>query len=300
MSESPVTVLTELPHPARTARWGPWRATPPGSRPVRRLRLLLLHGFAGAPGELRPLGQALLQRGFSVEAPLLPGHGENLEAMREVLLEDWLEAVALTYQRLRQQDQPVALVGFNLGGALSLRLASQLNPRAVCCLAAPAGPLPEASYPRQDDLRSTLANLDDTRSSEIRRWRYLGYHLAVPESFFAQYQRLLQEVPEHLPEVRCPLLVAQSRFDRVTPPPHAEQIVAEAKRADCRLVWCRKAGHALPVDVGRQALFQEIGRFLETQDRECAKPFVSDLRADTPNRRPPTPPAETEPPPDTL
>lgn len=222
---------------------------------------------------MRPLGQALLNRGFMVQAPLLPGHGENLEAMREVQLEDWLEAVRLTYESMRRDDSPVALVGFCLGGALALRLASHIYPRAVCCLATPARPLPQTAFPGTPGLRSNAKNVNDSPSAEVRRWRNLGCHQMVPEAFHAQYQILLASLAAELPQVCCPLLVAQSRSDSITPAADAEQIVNAVRSERRKLVWSRKAGHGLPVDVGRRALFAEIASFLEEEDRATAPVF---------------------------
>jgi carboxylesterase len=276
MADPPIMEPTELPHPARSARWGPWKAVPRGeSVPRKKLKLLLLHGFAGAPGELRPLGKALLNRGFSVVAPLLPGHGENLEAMREVLLDDWLEAVTASYESLRRDDSPVGLVGFCLGGALALHLAGRLNPRVVCCLATPAGPLPESAFPLTAGLRSNLQNANDSPSAEVRRWRSLGCHHLVPDIFLERYQELLRALPTSLPEVRCPLLVAQSRGDNITPPEDAERLVAAVRSERCKLVWSRRAGHGLPVDVGRRALFAEMVSFLEQVEQSSQLPFTN-------------------------
>lgn len=273
MQDPPIVELSELPHPARSARWGPWRAQPHASVSPRRLKLLLLHGFGGAPGEMRPLGQALLGRGFSVKAPLLPGHGENLEAMREILLEDWLDAVRLVYESMHRDDSPVALVGFCLGGALALRLAAHLYPRAVCCLATPARPLPDSAFPGVTGLRSNGKNINDSPSAEVRRWRNLGCHQMVPESFFARYQELLGSLKSELPAISCPLLVAQSRNDAITPSGDAELVINSVRSERRKLVWSRKAGHALPVDVGRRALFAEIASFLEEEDKTAAPVF---------------------------
>lgn len=274
MVDPPIVELTELPHPARSARWGPWKASPSGDPSARKkLKLLLLHGFAGGPGEMRPLGSALLNRGFSVLAPLLPGHGENLEAMREVCLHDWLEAVRSSYESLRRDDSPVAVIGFCLGGSLALRLAGQLNPRALCCLASPAGPLSEAAFPATAGLRSNQKNINDSPSAQVRRWRDLGCHQLVPQAFFARYQELLGDLAASLPEVRCPLLVAQSRGDGIVLPGHAERLVEAVGSERCKLVWSRRAGHALPVDVGRRALFAEIVSFLEEVEQSAAPVF---------------------------
>jgi esterase/lipase len=197
-----------------------------------------------------------------------------MDAMKEVRLEDWLDAVSLTYERLHADGSPVALLGFCLGGALALRLARPLNPRALCLLATPAGPLPETSFPRMAGLRSTGKSVNDSPSAEVRRWRHMACHQLVPEAFYAQYQSLLKGLAAAARQVRCPILVAQSRGDGITPPADAERLLGAISGERRKLVWSRRAGHALPVDVGRRALFAEIAGFLEQTDEAAASVFT--------------------------
>jgi esterase/lipase len=193
--------------------------------------------------------------------------------MREILLDDWLEAVTLSYESLRRDDSPVAVIGFCLGGALALRLAGQLHPRVLVCLAAPARPLAEGTFPGTTGLRSNHKNINDSSSAEVRRWRHLGCHQMVPETLFAQYQKLLAELGPYLSQVSCSILVALSRGDNITPPADAERILDAVRSERRKLVWSRRAGHALPVDVGRRALFAEIASFLEEEDLASAPVF---------------------------
>lgn len=45
--------------------------------------VLLLHGFGDTPQTLALLARRLRKTGYSVLAPLLPGHGRNLEAFEK-------------------------------------------------------------------------------------------------------------------------------------------------------------------------------------------------------------------------
>ena len=49
----------------------------------KRGQALLIHGFTGIPNEVRPLAEVFGGLGFSVIAPLLPGHGLDGAAINE-------------------------------------------------------------------------------------------------------------------------------------------------------------------------------------------------------------------------
>ena len=51
--------------------------------------VLVLHGFTGNPQSMRPLAEALAAAGFTVDLPLLPGHGTALEDMVPTRFDDW-------------------------------------------------------------------------------------------------------------------------------------------------------------------------------------------------------------------
>jgi pimeloyl-ACP methyl ester carboxylesterase len=50
--------------------------------------VLLCHGFTGTPQSMRPWGEYLSDRGYSVSIPLLPGHGTTWQEMNQTRWED--------------------------------------------------------------------------------------------------------------------------------------------------------------------------------------------------------------------
>ena len=56
--------------------------------------LWLQHGFSGCPASMRPMAAWLTERGFTVDAPLLPGHGTAWEDLEGVTSFDSLPAAA--------------------------------------------------------------------------------------------------------------------------------------------------------------------------------------------------------------
>lgn len=86
--------------------------------------VLCIHGFTGSPGIYRQLGRRLKAAGFTVSAPLLPGHGSQPEALCHVGAQDWINAANTQYLTLADIFERVHIVGLSLGGAIATLLAS--------------------------------------------------------------------------------------------------------------------------------------------------------------------------------
>lgn len=96
---------------------------------------LLLHGFAGTPAEMRPLGEALAAVGIAAHGPLLPGFGADIERLGQMGAIDWLAAAAQAWEDVRRHYPRTVLLGFSMGGAVALRLAAQQPPDRLILLA---------------------------------------------------------------------------------------------------------------------------------------------------------------------
>ena len=100
-----------------------------------RCAALLVHGFPGTPAEMRPLAEHLHSMGWTVQGILLPGFGSEMEHMADKHYGDWLCAVEGALATLKQSYEPVLLVGYSLGGALSMRAAADNPPDGLVLLA---------------------------------------------------------------------------------------------------------------------------------------------------------------------
>ena len=90
----------------------------------RKIGVLVSHGFTGSPASMRPWAESLAERGYAVELPLLPGHGTRWQELNKVGWSDWYATLTASFDKLRAENDVVALCGLSLGGALVLRLAA--------------------------------------------------------------------------------------------------------------------------------------------------------------------------------
>ncbi len=90
---------------------------------------LVLHGFTGNPGSMRGVAEALADAGFTVDLPLLPGHGTKIDDMIPTGFADWSAHAEARYQDLASRCEQVVVVGLSMGGALTAWLGAS-TPRS--------------------------------------------------------------------------------------------------------------------------------------------------------------------------
>jgi len=89
-----------------------------------RGKFLLIHGLNDSPYVFTDVAEELSARGFHVRAILLPGHGNSPEAQLNMSYTKWITAAREHLQYWDDQDEsPLYLGGFSLGGVLATALA---------------------------------------------------------------------------------------------------------------------------------------------------------------------------------
>jgi carboxylesterase len=205
----------------------------PGGEPAA----LLIHGFLGTPADMRPLGRALHQAGWTVHGPLLPGFGPQVGTLFERRASEWVTAGQAALAELQQQHRPVLLVGHSMGAALSIQVAAARPPDAVVLLS-PFWKLGEwwqrwialalkpilrqvRPFKKVDfsvpEVRRGIANfmpgidLDDPTVQQAIR------ELAVPVTILEQLYAVGKTAYRLAPRVTLPTLVVQGTEDETVP-----------------------------------------------------------------------------------
>src|SRR3954463_8503149 len=99
--------------------------------------VLLLHGFGDTPQTLALLARHLHKCGYSLYAPLLPGHGRDMAAFRGTGADDWVDAARAAFAHMRSRHEHVSVIGLSMGGALATIIASEQTDIPALVLIAP-------------------------------------------------------------------------------------------------------------------------------------------------------------------
>jgi len=87
--------------------------------------VLMIHGLGGTPVEVRYIAQSLNRAGYTVECPLLKGHGGSDLLLSTTRWTDWVESAERAYQRLKASCDRVIIAGQSAGAMISLHLAAR-------------------------------------------------------------------------------------------------------------------------------------------------------------------------------
>jgi carboxylesterase len=248
--------------------------------------VLCLHGLTGTPFEVRPLAEALGASGYTVEVPLLAGHGATLRDLAATQWSDWLASAELALDDLHRRigSRPIFLVGFSMGGLLALRLARQFPERiaAQVIMAAPLRMRPaqtrgvRALAMLPVDFRSyPFACIPKIKGSDISdpEMRDANPSLpAFPISAVTSLFDLMNQVRADLPNVRTPTLVIHGRHDHTVPMEDSLELTGSLGSDVIERLWLDRSFHVVTLDVERSTVSNAVAGFFARQNGVAGAP----------------------------
>ena len=238
----------------------------PGAEPLAAgdgsIGVLLCHGFTGSPVSMRPWGEHLVDAGFRVRIPRLPGHGTSWQEMNQTTWPDWYAHVEAECRLLIEECEVVVLGGLSMGGALALRLAAAFGDRiAGLALVNPAVTSADKRMAAVPVLKLLTASIgaigDDIAKPGISEQAYDR----TPLRALASMLELWRVVGAQLDQVSQPLLLLISDEDHVVDPSSSKLIGDRVASSDVTRVRLERSYHVATLDYDAPLVFAASTEF---------------------------------------
>jgi carboxylesterase len=234
--------------------------------------VLMIHGLTASPTEVAPLFQYFRQcePDWTLDAPLLPGHGTLVDDLRQTTPESWLRHAREAMTRMEQSCGAVVLAGVSMGAVLAARLALEHRGVRALVLLAPTFGLSNRQSIGLRILRLFRADLPKRRESVERHWRNgLFSYDRYPIRTLLQLDRFGRATADQLGSLQVPTLLAAGRFDRYVTWDRFESLRRKLGASCTAFIDCANSGHVLPHEADASQLFHEVTRFI--REAFCAK-----------------------------
>jgi len=223
---------------------------------------LICHGFTGSPQSMKPLARAFAGVGFTVDLPLLPGHGTTPQDMARTRWADWSAAIEAAYENLAARCEKVVVAGLSMGGSLTAWLGSRHQ--EIAALIA-VNPLIDPHAPIWQGL------IDSARASEEQFLPAVGSDIAKPGVVESAYDAVpvaplldltgpLEQLTAALPKITSPSLLFVSPQDHVVDPA-SSKLWAQRASGPVQSIELPDSYHVATLDHDRERINTESVRF---------------------------------------
>ena len=221
--------------------------------------VVLVHGFTGTPAHWRLMAPVLAAAGYTVEIPLLAGHGTSVDDLAATRASDWLASVHAALDSVGDHRR-VHLVGLSMGGLLSVVAAAERDVASITTINSPVryrnrqtylAPLLWPFRPRVAWPEAPAPDLDAEAES-----LWLTYDMFGTRQL-GDVVRLGGQARRAASAVDAPALVIQSLTDESVAPVSAS-ILSKSFAGPCRIVWLERSLHNALLDRMRSVVHAEV------------------------------------------
>ncbi len=231
-------------------------------------RVVLLHGYTGSPDEFRDFALEMAKRFDAyVTAPVLPGHGTDVNDLVPLSFDDIYEAAREHVRDAAQSGKPLVLLGHSFSGYLSLLLAAEFK-TAVLVITVMPYHLP---FPLSLPMMSYLMRLKllwEKKMTEQELQERVGkfYYKYMPGKALWLLLEGKERVEKILKSIACPILTVHGARDSLARADSGSALIAKtAGNAHSKAVVLENKSHGIFYGEGRADVQDMILQFVETE-----------------------------------
>ncbi len=239
------------------------RGAEPFSAEGSEIGVLALHGFTGSPSSMRGFAQTMAAAGYSVELPLLSGHGTHINDMQTTTWADWTADTMRAYEKLAARTDKVVVAGLSMGGALTVWLATQVADLAgIIAINAVVKEMDPAIVTLVKDTLAAGESVfpalgSDIAKPDVAEVAYDGTPLAQLLSLFSGISAMQPDIPK----ISCPVLILNSTQDHVVEPENSD-FLASVVAGPVERVTYERSYHVITQDYDAEAVFEKSADFV--------------------------------------
>lgn len=233
--------------------------------------VLLIHGLMAAPEEVREWADFLHQKGLTVYAPRLSGHGTSSKDLSVRSYHDWLDSVDRGRAILKTCCKKILIAGFSTGAGLALQSVI-LKPHDFEAVISVSAPFRFKRFSSRfakalngfNHLCKALGlnNLSREFMTNNADNPHINY-LLCPVSAFVQVKTLMKEVRKSLHAIDIPALVIQARNDPKVAPQSGPAIFRRLRTDKKCFAWVDYNMHGIVRGTIAGDVFKEVESFLK-------------------------------------
>jgi len=256
--------------------------------------VLLIHGITGTPSEMRHLGKAINEAGYTVLCNTLPKHCSSLSELKKV---SWQEIVKLClddFSKLRTECQKVFVGGLSMGALLAIHIAYEF-PEDTAGIVALAPTLfydgwalhkgrhliyliwhvpflrnmvnIREGWPyglKDEGLRDNISRFyKNARASEFDKKVFLFGSPFFPVACLYQHNLFARLVKKELKSVKAPIIIMHAKEDDMVSIKNARYILDGIGSVDKSLAILEDSYHMITIDNDKDRVAEESIRFLD-------------------------------------
>lgn len=234
----------------------------------RKTGVLLIHGFSASPAEMKPLGNFLNNKGFTVYGVRLKGHGTSPYDLDQTTWKKCIESIEQGYKVLSMQCEKIVVIGFSIGAIIALDLASQLRDNISSAVS--------ISAPIEVEGMSSISLILSAQMEKLIRLipgvktKFIEWETESPETNYrsvplqklVDLKNYIEQVKERLKMISTPILVIQATRDPFVKYQSAEFVYESVSPKVKEIYWHESDKHNI-VNKNSVAVYNNILAFIE-------------------------------------